>query len=76
MSEHTDAIVHLSIEGMTCGGCVVSVERALSSVPGVRSVQVDLGAKRATVRLDVQRGGVAALVQAVDAAGFDAAVVS
>ncbi|MFZ5481979.1 MAG: heavy-metal-associated domain-containing protein [Myxococcota bacterium] len=76
VQDHTDSVVHLSIEGMTCGGCVVSVERALAAVQGVRSVHVDLGAKRATVRLEVGRGDVARLLGAVDAAGFDAVVLS
>jgi copper chaperone CopZ len=30
------------ISGMTCGGCVRSVERKLAAVPGVARVKVDL----------------------------------
>jgi copper chaperone len=37
------------IGGMSCGGCVSAVKQKLSSVPGVISVQVDLGKKEAEI---------------------------
>ncbi len=37
----------LSIEGMTCGHCVMSVTRALNKIEGVTSVNVDLAGKKA-----------------------------
>lgn len=57
---------------MTCGGCVASVERALSGVAGVAAARVNLTTGIATV--DVQDPSVprAALVQAVRAAGYEA----
>lgn len=39
----------LRIKGMSCGHCVKAVEKALSEVPGVEKVQVDLVAGTATV---------------------------
>jgi Cu+-exporting ATPase len=42
--------LELGIEGMTCASCVRRVERALSAVPGVLEVQVNLASERATVR--------------------------
>ncbi len=39
----------LRIKGMSCGHCVKAVEKALSEVPGVEKVQVDLAAGTATV---------------------------
>jgi P-type E1-E2 ATPase len=42
--------VTLSISGMTCGHCVGAVRRALSAVPGVTAVDVDLAEGRAVVR--------------------------
>jgi len=61
----------LKIEGMTCGGCVRSVEKALGQVAGVKSTQVDLAQGQATVEAD---NGVdpAAFVAAVEDAGYDA----
>ncbi|RAI55225.1 heavy-metal-associated domain-containing protein, partial [Roseicella frigidaeris] len=40
----------LAIGGMTCGSCANAVHRALSCVPGVVSVEVDLAAGRALVQ--------------------------
>ncbi len=39
----------LSIEGMTCGHCVMHVKNALTEVAGVASANVDLATKRAIV---------------------------
>lgn len=60
----------LSIDGMTCGGCVASVRRVLERAPGVASVQVDLATHSATVSLDPAVATEAALRSAVDGAGF------
>lgn len=58
------------IEGMHCGGCVKSVANALSALPLVASVEIDLETGQAQVTHD----GAApeALVGAVEDAGFDA----
>ncbi len=58
----------LPVEGMTCGGCAGSVTKALEKVAGVTGVRVDLDAKQATVEGSADR---AALVDAVEGAGFD-----
>lgn len=39
----------LGIEGMSCGGCVASVERAIGRVAGVRAVRVSLDRREAVV---------------------------
>jgi copper chaperone len=44
--------VQLGVEGMTCGGCVLSVEKALARVPGVKKVTVSLEKKEAVVEGD------------------------
>ena len=41
-----------TIDGMHCIACVVSNERALRKLPGVRAASVDLGARRARVEYD------------------------
>ena len=61
--------VTLGVDGMSCGGCVVSVEKALGAVPGVAKVRVYLEKKEAVVegeRLDATR-----LRAAVEDAGYD-----
>ncbi|MEN9787185.1 MAG: Copper chaperone CopZ [Pseudomonadota bacterium] len=60
--------ITLGIDGMTCGGCVLSVERALGAVPGVTAVRVSLETREAVVTGDVPR---ARLTRAVEDAGFD-----
>ena len=64
----------ISINGMSCGHCTSSVEKALRAVPGVTSAKADLAAKNATVEVG---DGVSddALKQAVVDAGFDVAGV-
>ena len=69
----TEATVPLSIHGMTCAGCVASVERALRSVPGVESAEVNLATEEGRVRFERGREDVAALVRAVESAGYRAA---
>ena len=65
--------VILKIDGMTCGGCVASVERVLKAVPGVAAVKAQLRPGLAEVDFDPARTQVAALKTAVEAAGYDIA---
>jgi copper chaperone len=65
--------VILKIDGMTCGGCVASVERVLKAVPGVVATKVHLSPGRAEVSFDPARTDVPALQTAVEAAGYDIA---
>jgi len=60
----------LSVTGMTCGGCVNSVQRVLAALPGVQSAEVKLEPGQARVVYDAARIDRAALVQAVVDAGF------
>lgn len=69
--------IELDIRGMHCAGCTTTVERALRGVAGVASASVNLALARATVR-GSSTGAVpdaAALVRAVQAAGYAAAPV-
>lgn len=59
----------IAVEGMSCEHCEQTVEDALEGVEGVQSVDVDRDAERATVEGDAET---AALVEAVDDAGYDA----
>jgi copper chaperone CopZ len=64
--------IDLKIEGMTCQGCVRSVEKKLSSVAGVAGAHVDLGAGKATVTYDDTVADPARLMGAVEQIGFHA----
>jgi copper chaperone len=63
-----------SVPGMHCGHCQAAVARELESAPGVKSVEVDLETKLVTVGGDGLDN--AALVAAIDEAGYDAAPAS
>ena len=68
----------LPIDGMTCASCVARVERALQKVPGVVSAEVNLATEKAEVTLAGAGGDAAALIAAVENAGYSTrgAVVS
>ncbi|MBB3191187.1 heavy metal translocating P-type ATPase [Halomonas cerina] len=59
----------LSIGGMTCAGCVKSVQRALEHTPGVASATVNFGTHTAQVR---GRATEDDLIRAVEAVGYGA----
>ncbi len=63
----------LKITGMTCQGCVRSIEMKLSGVAGVDNARVNLGAGVATVEFDDARADVPKLIAAVQQIGFEAA---
>ncbi|MBK3808471.1 heavy metal translocating P-type ATPase [Stutzerimonas stutzeri] len=67
--------LELAIDGMTCASCVGRVERALIKVPGVRSAAVNLASERAHVEV-LGPPDPAALIQAVEAAGYHATASS
>ena len=60
--------ITLSISGMSCGHCVAAVRAALDAVPGAQVQDVRVGS--ATVAVDGE--GPAALIAAVEDAGYDA----
>ena len=64
--------VTLSVDGMSCGGCVASVTRVLKATPGVGDAVVELAAKRAIVTFDRALTSVPALKAAIDDAGYAA----
>ncbi|MBC7958264.1 MAG: heavy-metal-associated domain-containing protein [Vallitaleaceae bacterium] len=61
-----------NIEGMSCGHCVASVERAVTAISGVTSVQVSLDQNCAIVEgenLDLNQ-----IIEAIEEEGFTASV--
>lgn len=50
--------VILTVPDISCSHCEATVKRALTPVPGVRSVNVDIPAKTVTVRYDETQGDV------------------
>jgi copper chaperone CopZ len=64
--------VELKVEGMDCEGCVKSVTRMLSGVPGVEQVDVSLAQGSAKVTYDPAKSGLAQFKRAVERAGYKA----
>lgn len=60
--------VTLSIEGMMCEHCKARVEKALSAVPGVQKVKVNLAKKNAKI---IGNADLSLLKQAVSDAGYE-----
>ncbi len=66
--------VNIKIDGMTCDGCVKSVEQALSVIQGVKKIKVDLEKRSATVSFAHSSTNTQALINAIEDAGFDASI--
>ncbi|MBU3708701.1 MAG: heavy-metal-associated domain-containing protein [Burkholderiaceae bacterium] len=58
----------LKVDGMTCGGCVSSVKRALQAIDANASIDVDLQSKTVKIDTAVELHAVKA---AVEDAGYD-----
>ncbi len=65
-------LCRLEVRGMSCGNCSAAVTRALEAVPGVKKAKVTIEPGRAEVKGKALDG--AALVKAVEDAGFQAAL--
>ncbi len=62
------------VTGMSCAACSAHVEKAVSAVPGVQSVQVNLLAGSMKTIFDPEQTNEAAIVQTVIDAGYGASV--
>ena len=62
--------VTLTLGGLHCAACVARVERALIAAPGVELARVNLATRRAKVRYNPRVTNLAALKEAVTAAGY------
>jgi len=60
---------------MHCASCVARIERSLKKVTGVEEAHVNLATNRASVTFDPARTSLAAMVAAVEKAGYGAAPV-
>ncbi|MBM3512381.1 MAG: heavy-metal-associated domain-containing protein [Alphaproteobacteria bacterium] len=62
--------ITLTVEDMTCGGCVKSVERALGHAAGVASAKASLEAKSVLIDFDPTQANRESLTQTIRRAGF------
>ncbi len=61
--------IRLSIPGMSCAGCVASIEKSLESVSGIERANVNLADKTASITGEAPAD---ILIKAVSSAGYDA----
>ena len=66
--------VTLSVPGMTCASCPITVKKALNKVEGVESIEVNLEKKETVVTFDDAKTQVEALLEAIKNAGYPSIV--
>jgi periplasmic mercuric ion binding protein len=67
--------VILSISGMTCAVCPITVKKSLQKVEGVTSVTVSYENKTAAVSFDDQKTDIKSLLKATENVGYPATVL-
>jgi mercuric ion binding protein len=72
----TPTTVLLHAANMTCPTCSVTIEKALSRVPGVTRTEIDLKTATVTVTFDADRTSVPMLARTITDAGFPAVVAA
>uniref|UniRef100_A0A667HY13 Copper-transporting ATPase 1 n=1 Tax=Lynx canadensis TaxID=61383 RepID=A0A667HY13_LYNCA len=65
-------LVTISVEGMTCGSCVWTIEQRIGKLNGVYHIKVSLEEKNATIIYDPKLQTPKTLQEAIDDMGFDA----
>lgn len=65
-----------SVGNMTCALCPLTVKKAMSSVPGVLSVAVNIASKEATVSYDDAETVPEVIANASTNAGYPAALIA
>lgn len=60
----------LKVFGMTCNGCVASVQNALNDIAGVQDVDVNLALEQAVIEYDDTQVDKIELIKAIENAGF------
>ena len=66
--------VTLSVPGMTCAACPITVKKALAKVEGVHQVEVSDEQRAAVVTFDDAKASVPQLTRATEAAGYPSSV--
>ncbi|MDN5940996.1 MAG: mercury resistance system periplasmic binding protein MerP [Nitrospira sp.] len=66
--------VTLSVPGMTCASCPITLKKALNKVEGVENIEVNLEKKETLVTYDDAKTTVKALLEATTNAGYPSTV--
>jgi Cu+-exporting ATPase len=68
-----DKKITLDLKGLHCAACAQAIEKAVGSLPGVKSAMVNLAASSGTFLVDEDRVSVEDIVKKIRAAGYDVA---
>ena len=63
----------LKISGMHCAGCVSTIQKFVSEVPGVSNVEVNLATEKATLEFDQSKIKLDSIEKAIEEAGYKVA---
>lgn len=63
--------VDLNVEGMSCGHCKASVEKAVSALDGVSKVDVDLAGKKVSITYNPGKTSPDVIKQAITGQGYE-----
>ena len=61
----------LNVEGMSCTHCENSVKKAVGTLDGVGSVDVDLKGKKVTIEFDPEKLSVDTIKDTIEDQGYD-----
>lgn len=62
----------ISVPGMTCQHCVMTIKRALTMVPGVKGAEANLESKTVYVSFDPSKVELGKLIEAIERVGYEA----
>lgn len=71
-TQDSSDVIRLSLSGITCAGCVRTIQQALDDTPGVRRAEVNFGSRTAQVYGDANA---TQLIRSVAEAGYGAEVI-
>jgi P-type Cu+ transporter len=63
-------VIQVPIKGMDCAGCTQTVQKAITQIPGVQTVDVLLSSEKAVIKLDANQVQLATIRHAVKQAGY------
>jgi mercuric ion binding protein len=67
--------VTLSVPGMNCAACPITIKKALAKVDGVTETRVNLDKREVRVTFDDGKASVAALTNATKLAGYPSTLI-
>lgn len=68
-------VVQLSVPGMTCEFCPITIRKALNKVPGVIKATSDFATKSATVTFNPNKTNIETLTKATANAGYPSKLI-